>query len=144
MSTKEYPTFDAGLVINLDSDEGRCLLNCLSGTNDIEELEEMFDAEWYSVAECLPNTTYYDAGNQTMFFLPLSPVSDGSVNCGQSTLLDGNIFIVSLSDTMKFYGVPYKNADELIARFKQLIGRYLPDDFDYAAHIGVVTGWYYA
>lgn len=140
----EQPIFDAGLVINLDSDEGRCLLNCLAGTNDIEELEEMFDAEWYSVAECLPNTTYYDADNQTLFFLPLSSKSDGSVDCGQSTWLNGNIFIVSLSDTMKFYGVSFKNADELIVRFKQLIGQYLPDNFDYISHIGVVTGWCYA
>lgn len=142
---KEQPIFDAGLVIRLESEEGRCLLNCLAGTNDIEELEELFDAEWYSVAENLPNTTYYDAGNQTMFFIPMmNTFADGTVNCDKAVELNGNIFVITLPDIVKFYGVPYRNADELVTKFKKLVGTYLPDNFDYIGHIGIVTGCYYS
>lgn len=37
----------------------------------------------------------------------------------------------------------YENIDELIAEFKQKLGEYLPDDFDYRANIRHIVGTYF-
>jgi hypothetical protein len=37
----------------------------------------------------------------------------------------------------------YKSVDELINEFKSKLGEYLPDDFDYRAHIRHIVGTYY-
>ena len=37
----------------------------------------------------------------------------------------------------------YKNFDEVIAEFKEEVGKYLPDDFDYKAKFRHITGSYF-
>ena len=37
-------------------------------------------------------------------------------------------------------GAAYDTADELINEFKNDIGKYLPEDFDWKSHIGLACG----
>lgn len=42
----------------------------------------------------------------------------------------------NLDDVQAFFGMPYKSYEEFVQEFKDKFQKYLPDDFDWDAHIG--------
>ena len=53
------------------------------------------------------------------------------------------IYYVNVSKYPSLFKAAYENMDELIAEFKSKVGDYLPEDFDYRAHIRHIVGTYF-
>lgn len=53
------------------------------------------------------------------------------------------IYYVNVSEHPTLFKAAYNNMDELIAEFKEKVGDYLPEDFNYRAHIRHIVGTYF-
>ena len=59
-------------------------------------------------------------------------------------MYDGDrIYYIQVSSYPTILKAAYKNMDKLIAEFKEKVGEYLPNDFDYRANIRHIIGTYY-
>jgi hypothetical protein len=53
------------------------------------------------------------------------------------------IYYVQVSSYPTIFKAAYENMDALIAEFKEKVGEYLPDDFDYRSKIRHIVGTYF-
>ena len=53
------------------------------------------------------------------------------------------IYYVNVSEHPTLFKAAYENMDALIAEFKEKVGDYLPEDFNYRAHIRHIVGTYF-
>lgn len=138
-------SWDAGLVISLSSSEGKALMYKLAvenGVIDEDDVSEFDSSDCYEIINrYCPNTTCYCCDGATVYYSPLS--DDGTINFNENTKLDGDCAVITANTKFCVYGNPYRTCDELVEAFKAIIGNYLPDDFDYAGHIGVIVGCFY-
>ena len=59
-------------------------------------------------------------------------------------MYDGDrIYYVQVSSYPTIFKAAYENMDALIAEFKEKVGEYLPDDFDYRSNIRHIVGTYF-
>jgi hypothetical protein len=59
-------------------------------------------------------------------------------------MYDGDrIYYVQVSSYPTIFKAAYENMDALINEFKEKVGEYLPDDFNYRANIRHIVGTYY-
>lgn len=58
----------------------------------------------------------------------------------KSDYLPEDILAIYANKSMQMIGAAYDTADELINEFKNDIGKYLPEDFDWKSHIGLACG----
>jgi hypothetical protein len=59
-------------------------------------------------------------------------------------MYDGDrIYYVQVSSYPTIFKAAYENMDALIAEFKEKVGEYLPEDFDYRSNIRHIVGTYY-
>jgi hypothetical protein len=59
-------------------------------------------------------------------------------------MYDGDrIYYIQVSSYPTIFKAAYENMDALIAEFKEKVGGYLPDDFNYRANIRHIIGTYY-
>lgn len=59
-------------------------------------------------------------------------------------MYDGDrIYYVQVSSYPTIFKAAYENMDALIAEFKEKVGEYLPEDFNYRANIRHIIGTYY-
>ena len=59
-------------------------------------------------------------------------------------MYDGDrIYYVQVSSYPTIFKAAYENMDALVSEFKEKIGEYLPDDFNYRANIRHIIGTYY-
>ena len=56
---------------------------------------------------------------------------------------DDSIWYVPASNCLCLFAKAYENIDEMAQEFKDKIGEYLPDDFDYHEHIRHIVGTYF-
>jgi hypothetical protein len=64
------------------------------------------------------------------------------INNGE--MYDGDrIYYVQVSSYPTIFKAAYENMDALIAEFKEKVGEYLPEDFNYRANIRHIIGTYY-
>lgn len=61
---------------------------------------------------------------------------------GESYNVD-RIYYVNVSKYPSLFKAAYENMDELVAEFKEKVGEYLPEDFDYRANIRHIVGTYF-
>lgn len=54
-----------------------------------------------------------------------------------------SIYYVSTSSYPTLFKAAYENMDALIAEFKEKVGEYLPEDFDYRSNIRHIVGTYF-
>lgn len=59
-------------------------------------------------------------------------------------MYDGDrIYYIQVSSYPTIFKAAYENMDALIAEFKEKIGEYLPEDFDYRSNIRHIVGTYF-
>lgn len=59
-------------------------------------------------------------------------------------MYDGDrIYYVQVSSYPTIFKAAYENMDALIAEFKEKLGEYLPEDFDYRSNIRHIVGTYF-
>lgn len=59
-------------------------------------------------------------------------------------MYDGDrIYYIQVSSYPTIFKAAYENMDALIAEFKEKVGEYLPEDFDYRSNIRHIVGTYF-
>ena len=75
----------------------------------------------------------------------VAPVnSDGSVLWDDEIEFDNDtVYYIPLGKEVHLFKAPYENIDEIVAEFKEKIGKYLPSDFDYTSNLYRVFGTFW-
>lgn len=103
-----------------DEDEASC----------IEEISDCLDGAIASV------------GQFTGAVVPIT--SDGAALWSEEQEIDDDtVYYIPLDNEPKLFAAAYKDTEEIVNELKQKIGKYLPEDFDYAGSIRMITGTYW-
>lgn len=71
-------------------------------------------------------------------------LDNGTDNWGCSEYWsDDNIWYISASNYPSLFKKAYENINEMVQEFKEKLGEYLPDDFDYREQIRHIVGTYF-
>lgn len=129
MSTRTYAYEDYGLLLNNEAITMIC--------------EKVFADEPHE--ECSDGFALYDAeicqmaGNFTGETYPIK--DDGCDQWSDSeTYDDDSVFYIPVKKYPTLFKSAYSDVDEMIAEFREAIGEYLPNDFDYRANIRHIVG----
>lgn len=150
MSMTTYAFESRGLVIKVaDSDReaseiGNYILDTAAEIEGIT-VEELLEDDWQGVADALPNCEYFHNDEQDygddMGLSMYRINADGSIDYCSCEDLTGEYLLFWLPGMDNVFGNPYATLDDVIAKYKELIGKYLPENFDYAASLGRLTGY---
>ena len=66
-----------------------------------------------------------------------------SVWCSGESYGDDVIYFVPTRRISMLFRAAYRDMNELVAEFKERLGEYLPDDFDYRSKLCHISGTYY-
>ena len=134
MSMRYYAVDDYGLLLTEETMKIIASKVC----DDFEDMEEdeYGDALYEEgICECIGDFTG-EAG----------VLLDNGLNdwISNGEMYDGDrIYYIQVSSYPTIFKAAYKNMDKLIAEFKEKVGEYLPNDFDYRANIRHIIGTYY-
>ncbi len=134
MSMRDYAVDDYGLLLTEETMKIIASKVC----DDFEDMEEdeYGDALYEEgICEYIGDFT----GEAGILF-------DNGLNDWMSNgeMYDGDrIYYVQVSSYPTIFKAAYENMDALIAEFKEKVGEYLPNDFDYRANIRHIVGTYY-
>lgn len=129
MSMRTYAYEDYGLVLNEETIKTICQKVFADEPSD----EEDDGFALYEAGICQL------AGNFTGEFFPIT--DEGKDNWENSESADDDeVFYVPVKKYPSLFGKPYNNMDELVEEFKNALGKYLPDGFDYRANIRHIVG----
>lgn len=160
---KSYPCRARGLVIPFDeTDTLQCIMrvadtdeaaknvadvetlatiHALAEAEDFEDVMCDFGSgDWTEIANALPNTAYFNDEDDIYRF---SFDKNANVEWASETPIECGVFVVLLSDLDVLYGSPYKTLEDVVNKYREFWGKYLPEDFDIAAHLGEVAGSYW-
>ena len=134
MSMRDYAVDDYGLLLTEETMRTIASIVC----DDFDDMEEdEYGDALYEKGICeyigdfsgeairITDDGYHEYGN------------NGESYCGDQ------IFYVPICSYSTLFKPAYENMDELIAEFKQKLGEYLPEDFDYRANIRHIVGTYF-
>ena len=129
MSMRTYAYEDYGLVLNDETIKMIC--------------EKVFADEPHE--EENDGYALYDAGICQMagnFTGELFPITDNGQDIWDrsETPNDDCVYYVSVKKYPRLFNTAYKDIGELVAEFKEELGEYLPEDFDYRSHIRHIVG----
>ena len=129
MSMRDYAYEDYGLILNNETIKTICEKLF---ANDLHEEND----DGYSL---------YDAGICQMvgnFTGELYPIRDdgGDDWSNSETPNDDSIFYIPVEKYPTLFKTAYKDIDEIVAEFKEALGEYLPDSYDYRANIRHIVG----
>lgn len=129
MSMRTYSYEDYGLVL----DDETIKIICEKAFADEPSEEEDDGYSLYDAEICQL------AGNFTGEILPI--LDNGREDWNNSeTVDDDSVFYVPVAKYPSLFGAAYNNIDEMVAEFKEAIGKYLPDDYDYRSNIKHIVG----
>lgn len=134
MSMRDYPVDDYGLLLTEETMKIIASKVC----DDFEDMDEdeYGDALYEKgICEYIGDFTG-EAG--ILFDNGLNDwISNGEMYNGD------HIYYVQVSSYPMIFKAAYKNMDALIAEFKEKVGKYLPEDFDYRSKIRHIVGTYF-
>lgn len=135
MSMKDYAVDDYGLV--LDKETVKVIASKLfddfndEDNSDVNWLYELYDhgiceyiGEFTGEAQEIGNNGFYCGGEY-------------------KTYSNEEIAYVQVSNYPTLFRKAYNNIGEIVEEFKDKIGKYLPEDFDYESRIRHICGTYY-
>ena len=129
MSMRYYAYEDYGLILH---DETIKILCEKVFANEPSEEEDdgfsLYDAEICQMASSFTGEAY--------------PIRDnGGDDWDRSeTYYDDSVFYIPVEKYPTLFKTAYKDMDEMVAEFKDKIGEYLPEDFDYRSNIRHIVG----
>ena len=134
MSMRDYAVDDYGLVL----DEETVKLIASKVIDDYTENERVVDLAYYlyekGVCEYISEFTgeAQEIGEQGLYF------------GGDSKEYNGDIIAyVQATNYPTLFRKAYNNMDEIVEEFKNKVGEYLPEDFDYRSRIRHICGTYF-
>lgn len=137
MSMRDYAVDDYGLV--LFSDDLRLLAEKI--VDDFSECD--WENDMYSIIEDVVDklgVEYISSFTGETYQL----LDDGDVDWADSDFFnDDMIYYIHVSKYPNIFEKAYESMDELLAEFKEKIGKYLPNDFDFRGHTRHIVGTYF-
>lgn len=134
MSMRDYAVDDYGLLLTEETMKIIASIVC----NDFDDMDEdeYGDALYEEgICEYIGDFT----GEAGILF-------DDGLNDWMSNgeMYDGDrIYYIQVSSYPTIFKAAYENMDALIAEFKEKVGEYLPEDFDYRSNIRHIVGTYF-
>lgn len=128
MSMRTYAFEDYGLVLTEEAMKAICEKVC----------EELDEDESYGMA-------LYDmdicscAGNFSGEAFPITDKGADTYN-GSEDFDDDSVYYIPTKRYSTLFEAAYKDINEMIAEFKENLGEYLPDNFDYRSNIRHIIG----
>lgn len=137
MSMKDYAVDDYGLLMTREMLKMVASNVCEDYTDDDYEDDEFAF-----------NETLYDEGLVEYigsFTGEAIAINENGENIwGDSESYDDDyIYYIPTNTVSTLFKAAYSNVDEMIEEFKEKIGEYLPDDFDYRKYIRHISGTYF-
>ena len=137
MSMRDYAVNDYGLIMTKE------MLKMVAS-----KVCDGYTDEAYEDDECAFNDELYDAGivEYISEFTgeSIDVNDDGSSNWGVGEDYDSDyIYYVATNNISTLFKAAYKNMDEMVEEFKEKLGEYFPDDFDYRKYIRHISGTYF-
>lgn len=140
MSMREYAVYDYGLLLTPETMKALAAKHCENFTEEefdddeftfYEEVEEVFGGEIEYTSEFTGEAKYIE--------------DDGTCSWGcDSVSYDCDyIHYVPINRRITLFETTYKNMDDMIADFKERVGEYMPEDFDYRANLRYIVGTYW-
>ena len=137
MSMIEYAVYDYGLLLTRDTMKALAEMHCEDFTEDrfeedefafYEEIEDVFCGNIVYTSEFTGEAKYIE--------------DDGTCGWGcDSVCYDSDyIYYVPIDRRLTLFEAAYKNMDDMIADFKERVGKYMPDDFDYRTNLRYIVG----
>lgn len=131
MSMREYSVDDYGLVLN-EEDIELIASKCLNDSND-----EVFNLA-YELYEkgILEYISEFSGEAQALY-------ENGLYSFYGEYYGGDYIYYIPVRTYPTLFRAAYNDMEELIEEFKERIGKYLPNDFDYRSRIRHIVGTYY-
>ena len=140
MSMREYAVYDYGLLLTDKTMKALVKKHCEDFTEEdfeddkfafYEAVEDTFDGHIEYVSEFTGEAKYIE--------------DDGSCSWGCDSVHynDDYIYYVPINRKLTLFKAAYENMDNMIADFKERIGEYMPENFDYRANMRYIIGTYW-
>lgn len=128
MSMREYAYEDYGLVLDNPTMEYIFVKKFKEPIGDENVAEALCDSEF---CVCAPQFTgeAFDIEDDG---------KDGWVS--SLAYVGDEVYYVPFNKYPSLFKAPYNNIDEIVEEFKEKIGGYMPDDYDYRANIHHIIG----
>ena len=137
MSMRDYAVNDYGLVLDGD------MLKTIAS-----QYCEGYTEEDYNEDECGFHDELYDAGIVdyiSEFTGDAICITDNGTDDWRNTNgYDADwIYYIPVNRMGTLFKAPYRNIEEMVDEFKEKIGKYFSENFDYRKHICHIVGTYY-
>ena len=140
MSMREYAVYDYGLVLTPETMKKLAAKLCEDFTKEdfeddtfafYESVEYAFNGHIEYVSEFTGEAKYIE--------------DDGTCSWGcDSIFYDSDyLYYIPIGRALSLFKAAYKNMDEMIEDFKERIGTYMPEDFDYRTNMRYIVGTYW-
>ena len=138
MSMRDYAFNDYGLLMTKE------MLKMVASKVIEDYTEEKYDDDPWSFNEDL-----YECGvvEYISEFIgeAICVRDDGTDDYRNSKTYDSDtVYYIPVSKISTLFKAAYNNIDEMIEEFKDRVGKYLPDDFNYRPYVCHIVGTYYA
>lgn len=140
MSMREYAVYDYGLLLTEEMMKVLAKMHCKDFTEEdfdmdefgfYEEVELVFGGNIEYVGQFTGEAKYVE--------------DDGSCNWGFNSVFydDEVLYYVPINRKLSLFEATYKSMDDMIADFKERVGKYMPEDFDYRYNMRYIVGTYW-
>lgn len=140
MSMREYAVYDYGLLLTDETMRALVMKHCKDFTEEefamdefgfYEEVEHIFGGNIEYISEFTGEAKYIE--------------DDGTCSWGcDSVYYNCNyIYYVPINRRLTLFEAAYKNMDDMIADFKERVGKYMPEGFDYRTNLRYIVGTYW-
>jgi hypothetical protein len=126
---RTYAYEDYGLVLT----EETMKMICKKAFIDDPVEDELYGMALYDSDICTC------AGNFTGELFPITDKGKDNWDTSED-IYDDEVYYVSINKYPSLFESAYNDIDEMVAEFKEQLGKYLPDDFDYRANIRHIIG----
>lgn len=136
MSMRYCSINDYGLVLN--NETMKMIASKLPGNHDVEKMGE-WDLRYLLYDEGICEYVSEFIGESIKVNTERGYLEEWNCNFYHMD----SISYIGTKNYPTLFATAYKNMDELVEEFKDKLGKYLPEDFDYANNIYMISGVYY-
>jgi hypothetical protein len=137
MGMRDYAVDDYGLLMTTET------LKIIASQICDDYTEEDYNGDEYYYNDMLYDADLIDyISDFTGEAMEIDNNGKNEWNAGETYNCD-RIYYVPIGRISTLFKATYNSMDELVNEFKEKLGEYLPDDFDYRGNIRRIVGTYY-
>lgn len=140
MSMRDYAVYDYGLLLTKEMMKTLAEKHCKDFTEEdfemdefgfYEEVEDVFGGNIEYICEFTGEAKYVEDSG------------DCGWGCDTIYFNGAYIYYIPINRRLTLFKAAYKNMDDMIDDFKERVGKYMPDNFDYRANMRYIVGTYW-